>query len=75
MNVKLSNLQLDKLKLGIKNDTQVTLNLSSNVSSDSNDETNFPNKLLLTDTPIRLHKSFATNSSAYMKISKTQLNS
>ena len=71
----MSNLQLAKLKLGIKNDTQVTLNLSSNVISDSNDETNFPNKLLLTDTPIRLHKSFATNSSAYMKISKTQLNS
>ena len=71
----MSNLQLDKLKLGIKNDTQVILNLSSNVFSDSNDETNFPYKLLLTDTAIRLHKSFAKNSSAYMKISKTQLNS
>ena len=71
----MSNLQLDKLKLGIKNDTQVILNLSSNVISDSNDETNFPYKLLLTDTAKRLHKSFAKNSSAYMKILKTQLNS
>ena len=33
-------LQLNKLKLGIKNGTEVTLNLSSNVVCDSN-ETNF----------------------------------
>ena len=33
-------LQLNKLKLGIKNVTEVTLNLSSNVVCDSN-ETNF----------------------------------
>ena len=46
LNVKLSNSQLNKLKSGIKNDTQVTLNLSS---GDSNDETNFPHKLLLTN--------------------------
>ena len=33
---------------GMKNSTEVTLNLLSNVIDDSNDETNFP-LLLLTD--------------------------
>ena len=33
LNVKLSNSQLNKLKSGIKNDTDVTSNLSLNVTS------------------------------------------
>ena len=41
LNVKLPNLQLNKLKAGIKNGVEVTLNLSSNVVGDSKDETNF----------------------------------
>ena len=46
----------------IKNATEVTLNLSSNVIGDSNDETNFPHKLLLTDKQVsRLHKAFTDN--------------
>ena len=52
LDVKLFNLQLNKLKLGIKNVTRVTLNLSSNVVSDSYDETNFLHKLLLTNTQV-----------------------
>ena len=32
-----------------KNETEVTLNLSKNLIRNSNDEMNFPNKLLLTD--------------------------
>ena len=37
-------------------------------------ETNFPHKLLLSDTQIlRLCKAFANNSSAHIKLSKTQL--
>ena len=48
LNVKLSNLQVNKLKSQIKNGTEVTLKLSSNVAGDSNDENNFPHKLLLT---------------------------
>ena len=48
LNVKLSNSQLNKLKLGIKSGTEVTLNLSSNKIGDSIDETNFARKL--TDT-------------------------
>ena len=45
INVKLSNLQLDKLKFRIKNGIEVTLKLSSNAVGDSNDENNFPHKL------------------------------
>ena len=49
--LKLSNSQLHNLKCGIKNGTELTLNLSSNLSGNSNDETNFPHKLL-TDTQV-----------------------
>ena len=70
----MSNSQLSKLKSGIKNGTEVTLKLSSNVVSDSNDEKNFPRKLLLIDTQDSiLRKAFANNPSANIKISKTQL--
>ena len=41
---------------------------------DSNDKTNFPHKLLLTDTHVlRLSKDFANYSSANIKVSKTEL--
>ena len=36
LNVKLSNSQLNELKSRTKNDTDVTLNLSLNVTSNSN---------------------------------------
>ena len=49
LNVKLSNSQLNKL---IKKGTEVTLKLSSNAVGDSNDETNFLNKLLFTNTQV-----------------------
>ena len=59
MSVKLSNSQLNKLKSQIKKGIKVTLNLSSNVIGDSNNDTNFPHKLLLTDTQVsRLGKGF-----------------
>ena len=65
LNVKLSNSQLNKLKSGIKNSTEVTLNLSSNVIDNSNNETNFPQRLLLTNTQVSSHhKAFANISSA-----------
>ena len=74
LNVKLSNSQLNKLKSGIKNSTEVTSKISSNVVGDSNDENNFPHKLLLTNTQVsRLCKAFASNSSTNIKLSKTQL--
>ena len=60
LNIKLSNLQLNKLKFGIQNGTEVILKLSSNVVADSNDENNFQHKLLLTNTRVsKLRKAFA----------------
>ena len=74
VNVKLSNSHLNKLKSQIKNGAEVNLNLSSNVTGDSNDETNFLYKLLFTDRKVsRLCKALANISSANMKVSKTQL--
>ena len=52
LNVKLSTSQLNKLKSGIKDDTEITLKISLNVVGDSNDENNFPQKLLLTNTQV-----------------------
>ena len=51
LNVKLSISQLNKLKSGIKNGTEVTLKLS-NVVVDSNDDYNCTQKLFLTNTLI-----------------------
>ena len=56
----MSNSRRNKSKLGIKNGTGVTLNLSPNVIENCNNETNFPHKLLLINTQnLRLHKAFA----------------
>ena len=74
LNIKLSNSQLNKLKSAIKNKTEVILRLSPNMIGDSNDESNFPHKLLLTDRQVvNICKSFANNSSTDIKFSKTQL--
>ena len=52
LKIRLSNLQLNKSKSEIKNGTEVTLKLSSTVNGDSNDENNFPHKLLVTNTQV-----------------------
>ena len=71
LNVKLFNLQLNKLKSRINNGTEVSLNLFSNVAGDSNDENNFPHNLFLTTKQVsKLRKAFANGN---MKLSKTQL--
>ena len=73
-NVKWSNSQLNRSELRVKNGTEVTLTISSNIVGDSNDENNFPHKLLLTNTQVsKLRKAFANGSSANIKLSKTQL--
>ena len=65
LNEKLSNFELNNLKSRIKNGTQVTLNLSSNVVGNSSDETNIFHKLLLTNTQgSEILKAFANSSSA-----------
>ena len=52
LKVKFSNSQLNKFKSGTNNGTEIFLKLSSNVVADSNNDNNFPQKLLLTDTQI-----------------------
>ena len=74
LNVKLSNSQLNKLKSAIKNKTEVVLRLSSNMIGNSNDEINFPHKLLITDRQVaNLCNTFGNNSSTDIKLSKTHL--
>ena len=52
----------------------MTLNLSSKVIGDFNNEANFPHKLLLTSTQVsRLRKAFSNRLSGNTKFSKTQL--
>ena len=58
LNVKLSNSQLNKLKSAIKNKTDMILRLSSNMIGNSDDETNFPHKFLLTNKVANLQKAF-----------------
>ena len=44
------------------------------MTGNSDDKTNFPNELLLTNRPVaNLRKAFANNSSTDIKLSKTQL--
>ena len=57
----------------IKNGTEVTLKISSNVVGDSNDENNFPHKLLLINAQFLRFREAFPNSSADIKLSKTQL--
>ena len=72
LNVKLSNLKLNKLKSAIKNESEVVLRLSSNMVGDY--QTNFPHKLLLTNRQVaNLCKAFANYLSTDIKLSKTQL--
>ena len=74
LNVNLSNSQLNKLKSAIKNGTDVVLRLSSNMVGNSDDETNFSHKLLLTNRQtLSLRKAFNNHTSADIKFSKAQL--
>ena len=72
LNVKLSNSQLNKLKSGIKNETEVVLRLSLNMIDDN--ETNFSHELLLTNRQVAsLRKASTNNSLNDIKLSKTEL--
>ena len=72
LNVKLTNSQLNKFKSAIKSETETVLRLSSNMIGDN--ETNFSQKLLLTNRQVwNLRKAFANNSSTGIKLLKTQL--
>ena len=74
LNVKLSNSQPNKLESVIKNETDVILRLSSNMIGSSDDEANFPHKLLLTTRQVaNICKAFANHTSTDIKLSKTQV--
>ena len=74
LHANLFNSQLNNLKSRIKNGIEVTLNLSSHLTGKSNDETNFPQKLLLIDAQVlKIHNDFVNGSSADKNFSKTQL--
>ena len=74
LNVKLSNSQLNKLKSSIKNETNVVLRLSSNMIGNSNDETNFAHKLLVTNRQVaNFRRASANHTSTDIKLSKAQL--
>ena len=73
LNVKLPNSQLNKLKSSIKNENDVVLRISSNTVNNSNDNTNFPHELLVTNRQVaNILKAFANHSSTDIKLSKTQ---
>ena len=63
-NVKLSNSQLNKLKKRTKDGTQVTLNLSSNVIGDSNDETKMVQSGSFIFNPLETNDQFEIVSSS-----------
>ena len=67
-------MKLFKLKSPIMNETEVVLGLSSNMIGKSDDETNFPHTLSLTNRQVsNLRKAFAINSPVNIKLYKTQL--
>ena len=68
LNVKLLNSELNKLKSSMKNETDVVLRISSNMVGNSNDNTNFPHELLLTNRQIaNIRIAFANYSSTDIK--------
>ena len=74
LNVKLSNSQLNKLNSAIKSETDVALRISSNMFGNSDDESNFPHKLLLTNRQVaNLRKPSANRTSTDIKLSNAQL--
>ena len=70
LNVKLKNIQLNKLKSAKKNKSEVVLRWSSTMIGNSNDKTNFPHELLLTNRQVT---NFANYLSTDIKLSRAQL--
>ena len=69
LNVKLSNSQRNRLKSSLKIETDVVLRISSNMVSNSNDNTNFPHELLLTNRQVaNIRKAFTNHSSIDIKL-------
>ena len=72
LNVNSLNTQLNELKSAIKHETDAVLRLSSNIIGNSDNDTSFPSKLLLTNRQIaNLPKAFANHT---YKIVKSTIN-
>ena len=71
VNVKLCDSQLNNLKSATKDVNETTTKLLSNMIGDSNDETNFTHKALL--TLVSPCKAFANDLLTNIKLSKTQI--
>ena len=69
LNVKLSKSQFNILKSVTKSETDVILRLSSNMIGNSDDETNFSHRLLLTNRQVDLSNHTPTD----IRLSKAQL--
>ena len=69
LNVKLSNSQLNTCpEPGMKNGSQVTINLLSNIIGDANEESNFLHKFLLTNTQVsKIFKTFVNGLTTNIK--------
>ena len=75
LNVKLSNSQLGKLKSAINNENDVVLRISSNMVGNSNDNTNLPHELLLTNRQVEnIRKAFANHLSTDIKLLDIKFN-
>ena len=71
VSAKLINSQLNKLNSAVKNKTKAVLRLLSNMIGNSDDETNFLHKLLLTNRQVaNLCRAFKNNSPTDNKLSK-----
>ena len=74
LDVNPSNPQLNKLKSAIRNEANVVSRLSPNMIGNSDDEINFPHRLLLTNRQVaNLGQTFPNNSPVNIKLSKTKL--
>ena len=68
LNVKLSNSQPNKLESSKKNENDVVLRISSKMVSNSNDNTNLPHELWLTNRQVaNIRRAFANHSSIDIK--------
>ena len=69
VNVKLSDMELKKLKTAVKNKTSTALGMNLKMFN----ENDLPHELLLTRQKTKLRNSFTNNMSTDLKLSKVQI--
>ena len=73
LDVNPSNPLFNKLKSAIRNEANVVSRLSPNMIGNSDDEINFPHRLLLTNRQVANLRQAFPNNSPVNKLSKTKL--